>query len=77
MACTCGAVINRCATMIDERGPAPTIRHPLLDSRQPSSTEVLMRRIGLTVALIFNLTLTYVVAAGPPTPKVYRIGYLT
>ncbi len=36
-----------------------------------------MRRIGLAVALIFNLTLTSVVAAGPPTPKVYRIGYLT
>src|SRR5215831_15441745 len=35
------------------------------------------RRIGLAVALIFSLALASLVAAAPPTPKVYRIGYLT
>src|SRR5262249_22923300 len=35
------------------------------------------RRIGLAVALIFSLALASLVAAAPPTPKVYRIGYLS
>ena len=55
--------------------PVPPGRKRLLDSRQPSSSEVPMRVIGLAVALTVGLLTT------PPTAEaqkgtVHRIGYL-
>src|SRR2546428_9431713 len=47
----------------------------LLDSRQPSSTEVLMRLIGLAVALTLSV-LAPLVAEAQPAGKTPRIGVL-
>jgi putative tryptophan/tyrosine transport system substrate-binding protein len=68
MTCTCGAVISRTLE------PA---RHEfgLLDSPQPSSTEVPMRRIGLAVILTASLALALAVEA-QQTGKVARLGVL-
>jgi hypothetical protein len=48
--------------------------HRLLDSRQPSSTEVRMRVIGLVLAL--TLTLLPLAAWAQPAERIYRIGVL-
>jgi hypothetical protein len=53
----------------------PSNPRGLLDSRQPSSTEVPMRRIGLAVILAVSLTLAPF-AVEAQTEKVYRIGIL-
>jgi len=68
---------NRLRSVSDQRGPAPAISDRLLDSRQPSPTDVLMRLIGLPVVLAVILTLAPVVAEGQQqAEKVYRIGSL-
>src|SRR5262252_8644367 len=56
------------------RGPcgAPSIRRPLLDSCQPSSTEVSMWRIGLAAVLSICLTLTLFA-----NERTYIVGLLT
>jgi hypothetical protein len=48
-----------------------------LDSRQPSSTEVLMRLIGLAVVLAHSLFVAPLVAEAQQTTKVTPIGYLS
>src|SRR5262249_46307919 len=52
--------------------PAPAIRRRLLDSRQPSPTEVPMRRIGLVVLSISLMLAPLVAWAQRPA----KIGYL-
>jgi len=48
-----------------------------LDSRQPSSTEVLMRRILLAVVIAVGLALSPLAVGAPrQAGKVYRVGYL-
>src|SRR5438445_9451586 len=59
--------------MLDPR-PAPPGSTRLLDSRQPSSTEVPMRLIGLVI-LAASLTIGPLAAEGQP-PNVARLGYL-
>jgi hypothetical protein len=56
--------------------PAPPGSTRLLDSRQLSSTEVSMRRIGLAVALAVSLCLAPLAAETQQTAKVPRIGFL-
>ena len=56
--------------------PAPAINRRLLDSRQPSPTEVLMRMIGLAVVLTLSLVLAPLVAEAQQPGKVYRVGIL-
>src|SRR6266566_2138629 len=56
--------------------PAPAIRQRLLDSRQPSPTEVPMRRIGLAVVVALSLTLAPLASEAQQAGKVARIGYL-
>src|SRR5882672_3361155 len=59
------------------RGCAGASRGVRLDSRQPSSTEVPMRLIGLAVILAVSLTLAPLgTAAAQPAVKVPRVGYL-
>jgi ABC-type uncharacterized transport system substrate-binding protein len=48
----------------------------VLDSRQPSSTEVTMRLIGLVI-LASSLTLVSPAAEAQQASQVYRIGYLS
>ena len=48
----------------------------LLDSRQPSSTEVLMRRIGLAVVFAMGLGLMPLAGETQDAGKVHRIGIL-
>jgi putative tryptophan/tyrosine transport system substrate-binding protein len=50
--------------------------HAGLDSRQPFSTEVLMRLIGLAVVLTVGLTIAPLSAEAQQTGKVYRVGIL-
>src|SRR5438132_10549423 len=47
-----------------------------LDSRQPSSTEVPMRRIGIVVVLILSLALTPLAAEAQKSEKMARVGIL-
>jgi ABC-type uncharacterized transport system substrate-binding protein len=60
----------------------PKVRHAdtyadgLLDSRQPSSTEVPMRRIRLAVVLALSLFLAPLAGEAQQVGKVYRIGWL-
>src|SRR5262245_28570781 len=54
---------------------APAISRRLIDSRQPSSTEVLMRRIGLAIGLALSMLLAPL-AAGAQAKKTPRIGFL-
>src|SRR5262245_43396151 len=49
----------------------------LLDSRQPSPTEVPMRRIGLAVSLALGLFVTPLAAEAQEAGKVPRIGVLS
>ena len=56
--------------------PEPTRRDGLLDSRQPSQTEVRMRVIGFLLA--FNIALAPLpVKAQAASQKTFRVGYLT
>jgi hypothetical protein len=48
----------------------------LLDSRQPSSTEVPMRQLGLAVVLVLSLILSPLVVEAQQEAKVARIGWL-
>src|SRR5215831_2218865 len=59
------------------RGPcgAPALCRPLLDSRQPSFSEVHMRRIGLAVILSVSL-ITPLCSEAQLAGKVYRVGIL-
>src|SRR5262245_35418985 len=54
---------------------APAISRRLIDSRQPSSTEVPMRRIGLAIGLALSMLLAPL-AAGAQAKKTPRIGFL-
>src|SRR4030095_10235484 len=56
--------------------PAPASSTSLLDSRQPSFTEVPIRMIGLAVVLPVSLLLAPLAAEAQQTGKVYRIGWL-
>src|SRR5262245_11657749 len=49
----------------------------LLDSRQPSFTEVPMRRIGLAVVLALGLSTVPLAIEAQPAKKAPRIGYLS
>ena len=63
--------------MLVKAGAPGARRVVRLDSRQPSSTEVPMRLIGLAVVLAVGLTLAPLgTAAGQPAGKVPRVGYL-
>src|SRR4030095_2552546 len=48
----------------------------LLNSRQPSFTEVPMRRIGLAVVLAVSLSLASLAVEGQSAAKIFRIGLL-
>jgi len=63
--------------MINTASAFPPRAHSagLLDSGQSCSTEVLMRRIGLAVALTFSL-LGPLAAEAQPSAKIPRLGYL-
>jgi ABC-type uncharacterized transport system substrate-binding protein len=61
------------AWSVNESGVRPGVQ---VDSRQPSSTEVQMRRIGLAVVLAVSLALAPLVAEAQPAGKMTRIGYL-
>src|SRR5262249_39971000 len=49
---------------------------PLLDSRQPSHTEVPVRRIGLAVVVVLGLTFAPLAAAAQGPGKIAKIGVL-
>jgi len=55
-------------------GALPSVQ---LNSRQPSSTEVPIRRIGLTVILAVSLALAPLTAGAQQGERVYRIGLLS
>jgi hypothetical protein len=66
---------KRSNAAIDLRGQVLRISRRL-DSRQPPSTEVLMRLIGLAVVITLNLLLAPLAVDAQPSEKVYRIGML-
>src|SRR2546426_11467285 len=73
---TCSRVAPRTSASPDIRRCAGACRGVQLDSRQPSSTEVPMRLIGLAVILTVGLILEPLAAEAQTAKKVWRIGYL-
>src|SRR2546426_3389939 len=74
---TCSRVAPRTSASPDIRRCAGACRGVQLDSRQPSSTEVPMRLIGLAVILTVGLILEPLAAEAQTAKKVWRIGVLT
>src|SRR5207245_9359582 len=60
-----------------KRRQPPATLEVLLDSRQPSSTEVPMRRIGFPVVLTLSLALAPLAVEGQQAQEVDRIGVFT
>src|SRR5262245_19646949 len=60
-----------------QQSSAGARRSVRLDSRQPSPTEVPMRRIGLTVVLVLSFTVVPLATGAQQASRVPRIGYLS
>src|SRR5262245_16940571 len=72
----CCARIRSSSSRARPTRPALACNYGLLNSRQPSQPEVLMRRIGLAVVLAVSFVLAPLVGEAQEAGKVWRIGLL-